>query len=57
MNKNRLAVIISILFTIGALVFSWFYLQYVMDHYLDDNDKEEASIEMPATYSQHTDVF
>jgi len=44
MNKNRIAVIIAILFTIVVLIGGWFYLQHIMEKYdIDKKDWNETA--------------
>jgi len=53
MNKNRIAVIIAVLFTIVVLVGGWFYLQYVMDNYNDEpiEDSNAATYQIDDPFS------
>lgn len=58
MNRNRVAVIIAVLFMIIVLAGGWFYLQYIMENYSDDLEKEEnASVyrinEIPASFDTY----
>ncbi|HLQ70212.1 MAG TPA: hypothetical protein VK142_00260 [Bacillota bacterium] len=55
MNKNKVAVIIAILFTIVVLTGGWFYLQYIMDNYVDDT--EENSTATIDTIGDHTHFY